>query len=96
VKEIFWGGINRKGKEQKMNVFKVLWRLGLCALFVIGLMYGSSAYATEPEAPEEAVHEMQKMTEKTEQELTKEGEQEAIEEGETSESQEQHVVEHED
>jgi len=71
-----------------MYVFSMLRRLCLCALFVIGLMYGSSAYATEPEAPEEAAHEMQEMTE--------EGEQETTEEGETAESQEQHVVEHED
>lgn len=83
-----FGVINRKGKEQKMNVFKALWRLGLCALFVIGLTYGSSAYATEPEAPEKAAHVMQEMTEESEQETT--------EQGETSESQEQHVVEHED
>ena len=71
-----------------MYVFSMLRRLCLCALFVIGLMYGSSAYATEPEAPEEAVHEMQEMTE--------EGKQAMTEEGETAESQEQQIVEHED
>ena len=79
-----------------MYVFSMLRRLCLCALFVIGLMYGSSAYATEPEAPEEAVHEMQEMTEEGEQQTTEEGEQAITEEGETAESQEQQIVEHED
>ena len=71
-----------------MNFLKVLRRLGLCTLFVIGLMYSSSAYATEPEAPEEAAQEMQEMTE--------EGQQEMTEEGETSESEAQHSGEHGD
>ena len=79
-----------------MYVFSMLRRLCLCALFVIGLMYGSSAYATEPEAPEEAVHEMQEMTEEGEQQTTEEGKQAITEEGETAESQEQQIVEHED
>jgi hypothetical protein len=79
-----------------MYVFSMLRRLCLCALFVIGLMYGSSAYATEPEAPEEAVHEMQEMTEEGEQQTTEEGKQAMTEEGETAESQEQQIVEHED
>ena len=71
-----------------MNFLKVLRRLGLCTLFVIGLMYSSSAYATEPEAPEEAAQEMQEMTE--------EGQQEMTEEGETPESEAQHSGEHGD
>ena len=71
-----------------MNFLKVLRRLGLCTLFVIGLMYSSSAYATEPEAPEEAAQEMQEMTE--------EGQQETTEESETPESEAQHSGEHGD
>jgi hypothetical protein len=81
----------KRERSNEMNFLKVLWRLGLCTLFVIGLMYGSSAYATEPEAPEEAVHEMQEMTEEGKQEMTEEGKQEMTEEG----KQEGHEVEKE-
>ena len=79
-----------------MNFLKVLRRLGLCTLFVIGLMYGSSAYATEPEAPEEAAQELQEMTEEGQQEMTEEGQQETTEESETPESEAQHSGEHGD
>ena len=40
-----------------MNFVKGVWRLGLCAFFVIGLTYGLSAHATEPEGTEKALHE---------------------------------------
>ncbi|MGD8529975.1 MAG: hypothetical protein PVG97_03270 [Syntrophobacterales bacterium] len=74
-----------------MNLLKALWRLGLCTLFVIGLMYGSSVYATEPEAPEEAVHEMQEMTEEAQEEMTEEAQEETTEEAQ----EEGHEVEEE-
>lgn len=41
-----------------MNFVKAVWRLGLCAFFVIVLTYyGLSAHATEPEGAEKALHE---------------------------------------
>jgi hypothetical protein len=46
-----------------MNFMKVIWRLVLCALFVIGLAYGFSAQATEPEGQEKALHETHEATE---------------------------------
>jgi hypothetical protein len=51
-----------------MNFTKAIWRLVLCALFVIGLTYGFSAHATEPEVHEKAVHETHEATEAVEHE----------------------------
>jgi len=51
-----------------MNFVKVMWRLVLCGLFVIGLTYGLSAHATEPEGHEKAVHETHEATEAVEHE----------------------------
>jgi hypothetical protein len=51
-----------------MNFTKAIWRLVLCALFVIGLTYGFSAHATEPEGHEKAVHETHEATEAVEHE----------------------------
>jgi hypothetical protein len=68
VRDLFGGGINRKGKEQKMNVLKALWRLGLCTLFVIGFSCGL-ANASEPAASEKALHEIQESQEEAKPEL---------------------------
>ncbi|UCG81681.1 MAG: hypothetical protein JSV60_05230 [Desulfobacterales bacterium] len=46
-----------------MNFVKVIARLVLCALFVIGLTYGPAAHATEPEGHEKALHETHEATE---------------------------------
>ena len=51
-----------------MYVMKVIWRLVLCALFVIGLTYGFLAYATEPEGHEKALQEIHEATEVVEHE----------------------------
>jgi len=51
-----------------MNLMKVVWRLVLCTLFVIGLTYGFSAYATEAEVHEKALHETHEATEMIEHE----------------------------
>ena len=51
-----------------MNFMKVIWRLALCALFVIGLTYGFSAHATEQEGHEKALHETHEATEVVEHE----------------------------
>ena len=40
-----------------MNIMKAVWRLGLCAFFVMGLTYGMSAHATELEGAEIAMQE---------------------------------------
>jgi hypothetical protein len=51
-----------------MNFMKVVWRLVLCTLFVIGLTCGFSAHATEPEGHEKALHETHEATEVVEHE----------------------------
>jgi hypothetical protein len=61
-----------------MNFMKVIWRLVLCTLFVIGLTYGFSAHATEPEGHEKALHETHEATEVIEDEEGKAAE-EALE-----------------
>jgi hypothetical protein len=45
-----------------MNLWKGLWRLTLCTLFVIGFSYGFSQ-ASELGAPEKALHEIQETQE---------------------------------
>jgi hypothetical protein len=52
-----------------MNFMKVVRRLGLCALFVIGLTYGLSAHATEPEEAEKALHETHEAVEESKHEV---------------------------
>jgi hypothetical protein len=66
-----------------MNFAKAIWRLLLCALFVIGLTYGFSAHASE-EGHEKAVHETHEATEAAEHE-----EGEAAEEGDEAEAEEE-------
>jgi len=51
-----------------MNVFKVLWRFGLCTLFVIGFSCGL-ANASEPAASEKALHEIQETHEEGKHEM---------------------------
>ena len=45
-----------------MNFIKLVCRLVLCASLVIGLTYGFSANATEPEGHEQALHETHEAT----------------------------------
>jgi Tfp pilus assembly protein PilN len=52
-----------------MNFLIAMWRLGLCALFAIGLSYGFSAHATEPEESEKALPKIQETQEAVTQEL---------------------------
>ena len=52
-----------------MNFMKVIRRLGLCALFVMGLTYGLSAHATEPEGAEKALHETHEAIEEGKHEM---------------------------
>jgi hypothetical protein len=60
--------MNREERRKKMNLMKVIWRMLLCGLFVIGLTYGSSVHATEPEGHEKALHETHEATEVVEHE----------------------------
>lgn len=52
-----------------MNFLKVLWHLGLCALFVIGLSCGWFAHASEPAESEKALPQIQETQEDVTQEL---------------------------
>jgi hypothetical protein len=72
-----------------MNVLKALWRLGLCTLFIIGFSYGL-AQASEPGAPEKALHEVQETQEEAKPELLEmKGEAQEQAQGMKGEAQEQ-------
>lgn len=73
-----------------MSFVRVIWRLVLCSLFVIGLTYGLSAHATEPEAQGKAMHETHEATEVVEHE-----EGEAAEEAQEAEAEEETATEEE-
>jgi hypothetical protein len=89
--------MNREERSKKMNLMKGIWRLVLCGLFVIGLTYGLSAHATEPEEHEKALQETYEATEAVEPEETEaeeetqemEAEEEAPGEEETDETKEE-------
>jgi hypothetical protein len=76
--------MNREERSKKMDLMKVIWRLVLCGLFVIGLTYGLSAHATEPEGHDKALQETHEATEAVEHE-----EAEAEEETQETEAEEE-------
>lgn len=79
-----------------MNAFKMLWRLGLCTVLVIGFSWGL-ANASEPGASEKALHEVQETQEEAKHELLEmKGEAQEAAQETTSDCQQETQEKHED